>query len=77
MTDYKQGLFDGADILAVELLKALATIERDRELCSERGYYSQTLTFEQFRDLVRTGLKTQGVISGSFRGSNVETPGDR
>ena len=81
MSDYKQGLDDGADVFANALLKAIASVERDRELCSERGFYSQTLTFEQIRGFIRVGLKAQGVISGTSRGSyqevsDAETQGD-
>jgi hypothetical protein len=74
MTDYKKGLDDGADVFANALLKAIASIERNRELCSERGFYSQTLTFEQIRGFIRVGLKAQGVISGTSTGSLVEVP---
>ena len=78
MMDYKQGLQDGADTLSVALLTHINKIEQGRKLCSERGYYSQTLTFDQIRTMVAVGFKDfQGVTSGTSRGSDEKTQTDR
>jgi len=81
MSDYRQGLDDGADLFAKLMTQKLVDMEKGRELCCERGYYSQTLTFEQIKTLLSAGF-AQGVISGTSRGSyrevsDAQTQGDR
>ena len=78
MMDYKHGLQDGADALSVALLTHINNIEQGRKLCSERGYYSQTLTFDQVRAMVAVGFKDfHGVRWGTSRGSDGETQTNR
>jgi hypothetical protein len=73
MSDYRQGLDDGADLFAKLMTQKLVDMEKGRELCSERGYYSRTLTFEQIKMLLSAGF-TKGVISETSTGSLVEVP---
>ena len=78
MMDYKQGLQDGADTLSKALLTHINIIEQSRKLCSERGYYSQTLTFDQVRAMVAVGFKDfHRVTLETSTGSNEETQTDR